>query len=467
MLGVLAAGLMSLIATPTYTAHTKLFVAIQGSGTVTELQQGNTFSQARVQSYVQTVETPVVLQPVIESLGLSMTPAELATQIEASAELDTVLINIAVSDPSPAQSAAIARAVADSLIDTVGNLESSDAGGSSPVRLSVVTPAAAPTSPASPNVQLNVALGLLLGLASGAGIALVKSGLDTRVRGEDDLKKVTDAGVLGTVAFDAKATKRPLLTHVDPQSPRAESFRQVRTNLEFARVGHSFKSILVTSSVPGEGKSITAVNLAITMSQSGQSVVLIEADLRRPMISEYLGLERDAGLTTALVGAASLEDLLQPWGPDRLSVLASGVLPPNPSEMLGSEAMNKLIAELESNFDAVIIDAPPLLPVTDAAVLAQRVGGVILIVDSQQIRAAQLGRAVSSLEMVGASVTGVVMNKVPAKGPDAYSYAYTGYGAVLPKSGDEPSSKVERKSRRAIRISKNDDFALRARHGRR
>lgn len=467
MLGVLAAGLVSLIATPTYTAHTKLFVAIQGSGTVTELQQGNTFSQARVQSYVQTVETPVVLQPVIESLGLSMTPAELATQIEASAELDTVLINIAVSDQSPVLSAAIAQAVADSLIDTVGNLESSDAGGSSPIRLSVVTPASAPVSPASPNVQLNVTLGFLLGLACGVGIALVRSGLDTRVRGEDDLRKVTDASVLGTVAFDANATKRPLLTHVDPQSPRAESFRQVRTNLDFARVGHSFKSVLITSSVPGEGKSITAANLAITMAQSGQSVVLIEADLRRPMISQYLGLERDAGLTTALVGAASLDDLLQPWGPDRLSVLAAGVLPPNPSELLGSEAMNKLIADLESRFDAVIIDAPPLLPVTDAAVLAQRAAGVILIVDSQQIKAAQLGRAVSALEMVGASITGVVMNKVPAKGPDAYTYGYSGYGAVVPQSTEDSPNKPRRRDRRPIKLSKHDDFALRARHGKR
>ena len=212
---------------------------------------------------------------------------------------------------------------------------------------------------------------------------MLRSALDTKVRGESDLRHITDASILGGVAYDADATKKTLLTQVPQQSPRAESFRQIRTNLQFAHVSHNSKTVLVTSSVPGEGKSTTAINMAIAMAQAGQRVAIIDADLRRPMVGEYLGLDRTAGLTTVLVGEATLEDLIQPWGDDELYVLTSGNIPPNPSELLGSEAMKTMIATLERDFDAVVIDAPPLLPVTDATVLAQRVGGVVLVVGSR------------------------------------------------------------------------------------
>jgi capsular exopolysaccharide synthesis family protein len=142
------------------------------------------------------------------------------------------------------------------------------------------------------------------------------------------------------------------------------------------------------------------------------------------MVNEYLGLDRSAGLTTALVGQADVNDLLQPWGGDNLFILASGQIPPNPSELLGSDEMKSLIERLESVFDTVVIDAPPLLPVTDAAVLAQHVGGVVLVVSAQKSKQHELAKSVAALSMVKANLLGIVLNRLPVKGPDAYAYGY-------------------------------------------
>lgn len=430
MAGVIAGGIASLAVKSTYTAETQLFVAIQSSGSVADLQQGNTFSQARVQSYVQTVGTPAVLQPAIDSLGLDLTPAQLSERIEASADLNTVIITITATDSSPVQAAAIAQAVADSLILAVEDLESPSEGGTSPVKLSVVTPAVAPAEPSAPNMRLNMLLGFIAGSMLGIGFAVLRSSLDTRIRGEADLRRVTESAILGGVAFDNDAMKKPLLTQASPQSPRAESFRQLRTNLQFAQVSNESKAVLVTSSLPKEGKSTTATNLAIAIAQAGQSVVLVDADLRRPRVDEYLGLERNAGLTTALIGRADVIDLLQPWGSDELYVLTSGQIPPNPSELLGSSAMKDVIKRLEASFDAVIIDAPPLLPVTDAAVLAQQVGGVVMVIGSSRVKLPDVQKSLEALELVNADLLGVVLNLLPAKGPDAYAYSYYSYDSI-------------------------------------
>lgn len=424
--GLIAGGALSLLTKPTYTADTKLFVSIQNSGSAQELQQGNSFSQARVQSYVKTISTPVVLQPAIDSLGLSVTPAELAPKVEAGTDLNTVIIDIAVSDTSAVQAAAIAEAVASSLIKAVDTLEKPENGGLSPVGLSIIKPAIAPPYPSAPNTRLNLILGLLLGFLAGLALVMIRGILDNKVRGQDDLRLVTDAPILGAISYDQNVVKTPLLTQSDFQTPRAESFRQLRTNLQFANVSARAKTVVVTSSLAGEGKTTTATNLAITLAQSGQNVCLIDADLRRPMVNEYLGLERNAGLTTLLIGEADVNDLLQPWGDDNLFVLASGQIPPNPSELLGSEEMKDLVARLEVVFDSIVIDAPPLLPVTDAAVLSQHVDGVVLVVGSQKLTRHDLTKSLDALQLVGSNLLGVVLNRLPAKGPDSYSYSYYG-----------------------------------------
>ncbi len=455
--GLLVAGAFSLFGKPTYTAETQLFVSIQSSGSVSELQQGNTFSQARVQSYVTIVASPVVLQPAIDVLGLPVSPEQLAKRITATTELNTVLINISVSDESPVQSAAIAQAVADSLIKAVDTLEKPQGGGSSPVSLSIIRPAIAPTAQSAPNTRLNLGMGLIVGLALGIGGAIVRTSLDNRIRGEVDLRRVTDAPLLGGISFDPDAERKPLLTQTPQQSQRAESFRQLRTNLQFANVSGEAHTVLITSSLPGEGKSTTATNLAISLAQAGRSVCLIDADLRRPMINEYLGLDRNAGLTSALIGEVDVNDLLQAWGEDNLYVLTSGQIPPNPSELLGSEEMRNLISRLEQAFDSVIIDAPPLLPVTDAAVLSQHVGGVVLVVGSHKVRQQDVLKSLGALSMVGSKVLGVVLNRLPTKGPDAYTYSY--YSSEDPKKGSAAPRTSRTKGMQASTDQSADEFA--------
>lgn len=434
-MGLLGGGAASLLVKPTYESETQLFVAIQNSGTVQELQQGNTFSQARVQSYVKTVTTPSVLQPVVDTLGLTEPPEELAKRVKATSDLNTVLITITVRDDSPVQAAAIAKAVGASLIQVVDQLERSDKTAVSPVKLSIIAPAKAPLEAASPNAKVSLIMGLVAGLIVGLVSAVLRQWLDRRVRSEDDLRSITETPILGAIAFETTSKGRPLITQIPTQSPRAEAFRQLRTNMMFANVSNNSGAVLVTSSLPGEGKTSTATNVAIALAQSGQTVALVDADLRRPKIADYLGLDGTAGLTTALVGAAPLESVLQQWGDDQLYVLTSGMIPPNPSELLGSDAMLQLLRSLESMFDVVIIDSPPLLPVTDASVLAQSVGGVVLVVDTRSTKESSVRTALNALSLVKSNLLGVILNRLPAKGPDAYHYTYQSMSPGTPAKG--------------------------------
>lgn len=440
LLALAGAAAASLLATPQYEARTQLFVSTQQQGGASELLQGSSFTQQRVKSYADVITSPRVLQPVIDELGLDATADELAESVTAEAPLDTVLINVSVRNESPAEAAAIANAVGASFSAVVAELEPGSEGATSPVTISTTEPATEPESPVSPNTKLNLALGLLVGLALGVGAAVLRETLDTTVKGEDDVRQVSDASVLGGIAFDPEAPSRPLIVQADPQGSRAEAFRQLRTNLQFVDVANHPRSFVVTSSIPGEGKSTTAANLAITMAASGARVCLVEGDLRRPKVAEYLGMEGSVGLTTVLIGRAELADVVQPWGNGHLHVLPAGQVPPNPSELLGSSAMEDLLRKLETTYDAVLIDAPPLLPVTDAAVLTKLADGAVLVIGSQKINRDQLAKALGNLESVDGRVLGVVLNFLPTKGPDAYNYYSYGYASYDSGHGAEPKT---------------------------
>ncbi|MGG7464743.1 polysaccharide biosynthesis tyrosine autokinase [Plantibacter sp. YIM 135347] len=429
LLGVGSAATYSLLQTPTYSSSAKVFVSIQSSDNVQELAQGNTFTQQRVKTYADLVNTPIVLLPVVATLDLNKTADELSKQITASAPLDTTLIEIIATDTDPVRAADIANTAAESLTGVVADIETPDNGGASPVKLTRVQEAGVPTKPVSPNVPLNLALGLLVGLVLGVAFAVLRETLDTRIRNERDIEVVTELPIMGGIAFDPKAKQRPLIVQADPKSPRSESFRSLRTNLQFLDVSDQPRSYVVTSSIQSEGKSTTAANLAIALTDAGHSVLLIDADLRRPKLADYFDIEGAVGLSDVLIRRATLEDTIQSWGRGKLSLLPAGAIPPNPSELLGSAIMQKLITGLEQQFDYVLIDAPPLLPVTDAALLARHTGGALLVVAAGRTHKNQLKGAIESLAHVNASVAGLVMTMVPTKGPDAYGYARYGYGA--------------------------------------
>lgn len=435
LLGLAGASGLSITTTPKYLSTTELYVSVQSAASTgtADLVQGTSFARQAVTSYVSVVNSARVLDPVIDDLNLKLTAQQLSGKVTASSPLNTVLIEIAVTDTNPVTAAKIANSVGKNFTDIVVNvLEKPEGGGTSQVKIETIQPAVPATKPASPNVPLNLALGLLVGLAVGIGAAVLRTVLDTRIHSSHDIELVTDKPMLGGISFDPDAKRRPLVVHVDPRSPRAESFRTLRTNLQFLDIEGAPRTFVITSSVPGEGKSTTAANLAISLAETGARVALVDGDLRLPRIAEYMGIEGAVGLTDVLIGRAELNDVLQKWGRGLLCVLPSGRIPPNPSELLGSRNMSKLLATLGSEFDYVIIDAPPLLLVTDAAVISKLAGGAILVAASGRTKKAELVGAIRALDHIGSKLLGIVVTMLPTKGPDAYGYGTYAYGDTHP-----------------------------------
>jgi succinoglycan biosynthesis transport protein ExoP len=452
LLGIAVAAGSTILTTPTYRASTLVYVQVQSSGTVGDLAQGSSFIQSQIKSFAEVVSTPRVLDSAIKSLRLDESAETLATSVAASAPVDSVNIEIAVERDSPGDAAEIANAVTASFRDVVGEITAtSGTESASEVSVSVLKEATVPSAPIAPNTPLNLMLGLLVGLAVGLGIAILREVLDTRVRGERDVSGITSAPIIGGISFDASAVDKPLIVQDDPHSVRAEAFRTLRTNLQFLEVESGARSFVITSSIPSEGKTTTSANLAIALADSGAHVVIIDADLRRPKLASYMGLEGAVGLTDVLISRAELADALQPWGRNNLVVLPAGTVPPNPSELLGSRAMASLIRTLESDFDVVLIDLPPLLPVTDAALVSKLTRGAIVVVAAGRTHKGELAGAIATLENVGANIAGVIITMLPTKGPDAYGYGRYGYGGygygraestVIAEVDDEPKRRL-------------------------
>jgi tyrosine-protein kinase len=439
---VAVAALVTLWSPKVYQARTQLFVSTSAGDDSSQLLQGSSFTQQRVKSYSDVITSPTVLDPVIDQLGLKTTAEALGERVSASVPLDTVLIDVMVDDASPEQSARIADAVGKQFAQSVSELERVSASGPSPVKVSVVRPPSVPTAPISPKPVRNVALGLVLGLMLGLGAALLRDLLDTSIRGERDVKDATDETVIGGIMYDADSSKRPLIVQSEPHGPRSEAFRALRTNLQFIDAATHPRSMTFTSSLPGEGKTTTTANLAISMAAGGSRVCVVEGDLRRPRMLRYMGMEGSVGLTNVLIGQAELADVLQPFGESNIQVLGAGQIPPNPSELLGSEAMARTVRELEAMFDYVIIDAPPLLPVTDAAVLSTITGGVVVVVGCDIVHKEQLNRGLESLRAVNGNVLGLVVNRIPTRGADAESYYYSeGYAPQAPERSRKERAK--------------------------
>jgi non-specific protein-tyrosine kinase len=409
-----------------YSASITMFVSFEAGAdagaNANTVYDGNLAAKERVKSYADLVGGERVAAGVIQQLSLDETPEKLAARIDGSAVTDTVLLKASVTDRNPGRAQQIADTVGDVFGREVAQVETPAAGQDAPVRVIVWEQAKLPSAPISPRPTINFLLGLLVGLAAGIGLAVLRFRLDTTVKRPEDVAEVVELPVLGAVVHDREAARTPLILQTRPMAPRSESFRQLRTNLQFVDVDGRPRVVAVTSALPAEGKTSTACNLAIALAQTGAMVVLVEADLRRPAFDRYLGVEGAAGLTSILIGRASVEDVLQPLGNQRVMALASGPLPPNPSELLGSQAMTAVIDELRAGFDYVIVDVPPLLPVTDGAVVSALADGTLLVVRAGKTRRDQLGQAAALLSNVEARTLGIVLNRIPAKGTDSYGY---------------------------------------------
>ncbi|MFI1953212.1 polysaccharide biosynthesis tyrosine autokinase [Streptomyces xinghaiensis] len=428
LLGTAIGVFVTYATTPQYRATSTLFVSLQDWDDTAKLNQGNSFAQARVRSYAEVVSSPRVTRPVTEALDLGLTPSQLARKITTEVPLDTVLLKITVMDAQPSRAARISNAVAHRFAEVVADIERPVGARSSPVRLSVTEPATRPSSPASPTPVLNVALGLVAGLTLGTGLAFARESLDTSVRSRNDLTRCLAAAggpaVLGSVVYDQRVSRHPVATDDDVFGRRAEDFRRLRTSLRFVDIDKPPKVIAVTSAVPGEGKTSVSINLASALAEFGSSVCLVDADLRRPNVARTLRLVEGAGLTTVMIGQASAEEVLQSAG--SFTVLASGVLPPNPAEMLSAGQFRTVVRSLADKFDHVVIDTAPVLPVADTPAMASSVDGYLLVARFGKSTTGQITEAVRALQEVGTAVLGGILNMSPAKGDaEQYGYGYT------------------------------------------
>ncbi len=301
-----------------------------------------------------------------------------------------------------------------------------------PSLLSVVEPAVPPDKPASPQLLLNTLLAAMVGLMLAVGIAFLAEYLDDTLKSGEEVEDAVALPTLGTIVRMRGDAKRSelyrLATLLYPRSPAAEAYRTLRTNVEFASVDAPLRTILVTSSVPGEGKTTTAANLAVAFAQSGRNTLLLDADLRKPGIHRIFDLPNAHGLTSLLRAEdAAIESLSHATEQEHLRVMTTGPLPPNPAELLGSQRMRAVLERLAGEFDLVVIDSPPLQAVTDAAILATLADGTLFVVDAGHTRrgAVQQGRA--ALDRVDAHVLGVVLNRLSERLQSEYYY-YRYYG---------------------------------------
>lgn len=411
LLGLVAAGVLSALQPTRYTATAMSFVTVaetvDGTGQ-SEIFQGSQFAVQRLKSYAPLVDSPDVLQPVIDRMGLAITVRELGRHVSVSSAPDTVLLDVSVTDSDPRLAAELADAISARLAQVVERLETPRETAVSNVKISLARPAPVPTSPSSPRVLLNLLLGGALGLALGLVAAILRHHLDKRIKTSDDVRSLTGMSPLGSTLYQRSARRRPLVA-LDWRSAAAERYRTVRTALKFATVDRELRHFALTSAVAGEGKTSVATNLAISWAQAGASVCLVEADLRRPGVSGFLGIDGSIGLSDVLVGERELDQVLVPWNHEMLTVLPAGSLPPDPAALLGSTPMATLVTTLRDRFDVVIYDTPPMLSVTDAVVLGAHVDGVVLVIRSASTRRDQVTSCLETLRRARLSLLGTVV----------------------------------------------------------
>ena len=395
-------------------------------------------SQQLTNTYAQLVTRPVVLDEVQRRLNTKLDRARLTKMITAMPVKDTQLINIGVKDSDPLLTANIANTLAQVFMDD--NAGQFAATGS----IKLAKAAEVPKSPISPSLPMNLTLAIVLGLVVAGGLAFLLEYVDDTIKSPSDAETESGLPVLASVE---RFKQNGNIFESGPQSRPAESYRQLRTNIRFASYGSDMKTIVVTSANVDEGKSTTATNLAIVLAQAGESVILVDTDLRR-----YAPQRQPGSPTIGLTGLL-LEDVADPnlalmntrW--PHLKLLPSGILPPNPSELLTSDKMIKVIDQLKSMADYVIFDTPPTLAVTDAVILAARTDGTIIVTAAGKTRTEQLRETIRLMRQANARMIGIVLNR--AAGAHAPYYYKRGEKPEIVQSVADTSTRVKaRKGKR-------------------
>lgn len=506
-----AAFFISKNTTPVYQASTSVLINEAPANKTTDYTSIVT-SERLAQTYAQLMLKTPVIEAVIDRLGIQREPDELKQEIQVQTTNDTQLIEIKVEDTNPTIAGAIANTLVEVFIEnnqalqasryattkssletqlarldeqinqTSGNIANLDPAGElterdrlettlaqyqqtyasllqsyeqvrvaeaqSTSNVVQVEPAVAPEFPIRPRVLLNTVLAAFIGFALSLGGVLLIDIFDDSLRNPEDITRQLGLPILGLIIRHDTNSFKPI-SILEPRSPVVEAFRSLRTSLQFASVDSPLRTLLITSPSPGEGKSTISTNLAIVLAQSGRSVILFDADLRRPRIHKVLGIPNRTGLTNLFVDdEVDLSKVIQPGGVDHFNVVTTGILPPNPAELMGSEKMVRIIAGAKENADVVVIDSPPVLAVTDSVSLAPKVDGVLLIIKPGVTNMAAARQSVEQLRRVGAKLLGVVLNEVDISRSKYAYYQYKGYYVAYDDEyyQEETTTKIRKRS---------------------
>lgn len=450
IVGAVIGGLLgwgaSALMTKQYTATSQLYVGAANTGNSTDAYRGTLLSQSQVGTYAEIATSRALGERVARDLGLDQSPADVASMLTAGANRDTVILNINAVAGDAEEARDLANSAAAQLTAMVAELNTTTTpdGPSSAPQLAPLNDALTPDAPSSPKILQNVGIGVGAGLILGLVAAVVRGMADNRIRDRRQIADIVGAPAIGTISTSdnlSGSAGSHVLDFTAAPVIAAEQFRELRTNLRFLDVDNRPTVIAVTSGMPGEGKSTLATNLALALADDGERVCLVDADLRRPRVADYLGgdLQSEVGLSTVLSGAAGVDDIVQESGRDGLAVVTSGPQPPNPAELLGSRRFRDVLTDLDARYDYVIVDASPVIPVTDAALVSSAVDGLILAVSHGDTTVDQLTRTTSNLTQVGAHVLGTVFTMTPkseAKGyyRNGYGYGYGNTAAAVQRS---------------------------------
>lgn len=435
--GALLALAFALVQPKTYRANASGIVTAGVSSDLGSALAGENLAKSRVKSYLDIAHSRSVAQRVVDELDLDASPQALVGQVSATNPIDTAVIQVTVSAHDPQLAARIAEAWIAGIsaeITEIENAGSSGSGSTSVVKFRSLDSAVVPSAPSSPNVPLIVAIGCVVGLAVGVAQAFVRAALDRRIRRPGQVEAELGLSVIGSIPRSPAIDDGRRIASAVAESGAgrdgdiafavAESLRELRTNLQFMDVDDPPRVITITSSLPGEGKSTVAANLARAIAANGDPVILVDGDLRRPTVARTFGLPTGVGLTDVLIGRADLDDVLQDASDDGLlQVLGAGSTPPNPSELLGSQVMRHTLEELGKRA-LVLVDAPPLLPVTDAAVLSVATDGALMVGRCGRTTLDSAEQALQNIERVHGRALGFIINAVPLRGSRSYTYTY-------------------------------------------
>ncbi|WP_151528491.1 MULTISPECIES: polysaccharide biosynthesis tyrosine autokinase [Corynebacterium] len=409
ILGIPAGLGVSYVREDRYVSQATVYISVnQATGEASNPYQANLTSQQMVKSYAELVTNAAVIDKVADHMATPASRQQIVDAVSASANANSVLLEISATTNQAQLSKDIADATVEVFTDMVKKTSTPEGRTLPTIDANVVAPPSLPNEPSNPSPVAFGLAGAFLGLALGLLISLIVHMTDRRLHSSEDIAEITTLPQLGTIPEDRSISENKRVDFSGGFSRTAESFRTLRTNLQFCGIDDNPGVIQITSAIANSGKSIVALNLAASLAEQGNKVCLIEGDLRRPRLAEYMGIDASVGLTNVLRREMDLEDALIDDA-SGVALLASGPIPPNPAGILGSNAMTVLLQKLKESHDYVIVDSTPVLPVADAALLAHIVDGTVMIARWHSTTRDNLRSSLDALEKVSARLLGVVL----------------------------------------------------------